>query len=83
MENNCISTKNVEDTCSIYSASKPVETFIGRDTNETIDKLFNTLLQRFQKAIVTSQINGSKLTHESVALLYHYVQKMNIRRVES
>ena len=53
MENNCISTKNVEDTCSIYSASKPVETFMGSDTNETIDKLFNTLLQRFQKAIVT------------------------------
>ena len=83
MENNCISTKNVEDTCSIYSASKPVETFMGSDTNETIDKLFNTLLQRFQKAIVTSQINGSELTHESVALLYYYVQKINIRRVES
>ena len=56
---------------------------MGSETNETIDKLFNTLLQRFQKAIVTSQINGSKLTHESVALLYHYVQKINIRRVES
>ena len=83
MQKNCIFTKNVEDTCSIYSASKPVETFMGSDTNETIDKLFNTLLQRFQKAIVTSQINGSKLTHESVALLYHYVQKINIRRVES
>ena len=83
MQKNCIFTKNVEDTCSIYSASKPVETFMGSDTNETIDKLFNTLLQRFQKTIVTSQINGSELTHESVALLYYYVQKINIRRVES
>ena len=25
MQNNCISTKNFEDTCTIYSASKPVE----------------------------------------------------------
>ena len=83
MQNNCISTKNVEDTCSIYSASKPIETFMRSDTNETIDKLFNTILQRFQKAIATSQINGSELTHESVALLYYNVQKINIRRVES
>ena len=66
IQNNCISTKNFEDTCSIYSASEPVEIFLGSDTNETIDELFNTLLQRFQKAIVTSQINGNKFTHESV-----------------
>ena len=66
MQNNCISTKNFEDTCSIYSASEPVEIFLGSDTNETIDELFNTLLQRFQKATVTSRINGNKFTHESL-----------------
>ena len=66
MQNNCISTKNFEDTCSIYSASEPVKIFLGSDTNETIDELFNTLLQRFQKATVTSRINGNKFTHESL-----------------
>ena len=54
MQNNCISTRNCEDTRTIYSASKPVETFMGSDTNEAIGKLFNTLLQRFQQAIKTS-----------------------------
>ena len=54
MQNNCISTRNFEDTRTIYSASKPVETFMGSDTNEAIGKLFNTLLQRFQQAIKTS-----------------------------
>ena len=44
---------------------------------------FNTLLQRFQKAIVTSQINGSKFIHESVISLYYYFQKLNIRKAES
>ena len=29
MQNSCISTKNFEDTCSIYSASEPVEIFMG------------------------------------------------------
>ena len=54
MQNNCISTRNFEDTRTIYSASKPVETFMGSDTNEAIGKLFNTLLQRFPQAIKTS-----------------------------
>ena len=54
MQNNCISTRNFEDTRTIYSASKPVETFMGSDTNEAIGKLFYTLLQRFQQAIKTS-----------------------------
>ena len=38
-QNHCISTKNFEDTHSIYSASEPVEIFMGSDTNETTDKL--------------------------------------------
>ena len=29
MQNSCISTKKFEDTCSIYSASEPVEMFMG------------------------------------------------------
>ena len=48
MQNKCISTKNFEDT-HVYSASKPVEIFMGSDTNDTIYSLFDTLSQRFQK----------------------------------
>ena len=29
MQNNFISDNNFEDTCTVYSASKPVEIFIG------------------------------------------------------
>ena len=83
MQNNCISTKDFEETCPIYSASKLVEIFMGSDTNDTIDRLFDTLLQRFQQAIETSNVNGREFTHESVALLYYYFQKIDIRRGES
>ena len=44
MQNNCISTKDFDQTRTIYSASKPVEIFVGNDTNDTIDRLFYTLL---------------------------------------
>ena len=83
MQNNCISTKDYEETRPIYSASKLVEIFMGSDTNDTIDRLFDTLLQRFQQAIETSNERGSGFTHESVALLYYYFQKIDIRRGES
>ena len=83
MQNNCISFNNFEDTCTIYSASKPVELFMGSDTDDTIDTFFDTLLQRFQQAIETSNDNESGFTHENVVLLYYYFPKIDIRRVES
>ena len=83
MQNNFISDNNFEDTRTLYSASKPVEIFMGSDTENCIDTLFNTLLERIQKAIETWNERGSGFTHESVALLYYYFQKIDIRRGES
>ena len=83
MQNNFISDKNFEDTRTIYSASKPIEIYMGSDTENTIDTLFNTILERIQQAIETSNERGSGFTHESVALLYYYFQKIDIRRGES
>ena len=83
MQNSCISTTNFEETRIIYSASEPVEIFMGSDTEDVIDTLFNTILQRFQQAQETSNDKGSKFIPESVELLYYYFQKIDIRRAES
>ena len=56
---------------------------MGSDTENGIDTLFNTILERIQKAIETSNEKGSGFTHESVALLYYYFQKIDIKRGES
>ena len=56
---------------------------MGTDTNEAIDKRFETTLQRFQQVIETSNDRESRFTHESVVLLYYYFQKIDIRRAES
>ena len=55
MQNNCISIKSFADTGTIYSASKPIEIYMGGDTENVIDTLFDTILERIQQAIVTSQ----------------------------
>ena len=56
---------------------------MGSSTDDVIDRLFDTTLKTFQKAIETSSNGGSEFIHESVALLYYYFQKIDIRRAES
>ena len=70
MQNSCISTKSFEETYTIYTKSEPVEIFMGSNTEDVIDKLFNTLLQRFQNAQETSHNRGSEFIPDSVELLY-------------
>ena len=47
MHNSCISTRCFKDKRTIYSKSKPVEIYMGSDTENVIDKIFHTLLQKF------------------------------------
>ena len=77
------SIRNLEETRTIYSANEPVENFMGSNTEDVIDKLLNTILQRFQQPQETSNDNESEFIPESVELLYYYFQKTNIRRAES
>ena len=83
MLNNCISFKNFEETRSIYSASVLVEVFMGSDTDDIIDELFTTILERFQEARETSNDKGSQFIHESVYLLYYYFHKIDMKKGES
>ena len=83
MQNNFISVKDFEDTRTTHSASKPAEIFIGSDTENIIDKLFNTILNRIQQAMEISNESGSGFTHDSVGLLYYYFQRIDIRRCGS
>ena len=83
MQNSCISTNSFEETCTIYTKSKTLEVFMGSDLEDVIDKLFNTLLQRFKRTQETSNERGSKLIPDSVELLYYHFQGIDIRRYES
>ena len=56
---------------------------MGSDTEHVIDKLFNTLLQRFQRAQETSNERGSEFIPDSVELLEYELHKIDIIRAES
>ena len=68
IKNNFISVKDFEDTRTIYSASKPVEIFMGSNTENVIDMLCNTILNKIQQTMETSNERGSGSTHDSVGL---------------
>ena len=83
MQNSYISARIFEETHTIYTKSEPEEIFMGSNTEDFIDKLFNTLLQRFQNAQETSNERGSEFIPDSVELLYYHFQRTDIRRAES
>ena len=83
IKNNFNSVKYFEDTRTIYLASKPVEIFMGSNTENVIATLFNTILNKIQQATETSNERGSGFTHDSVELLYYHFQRIDIRRGES
>ena len=59
---------------------KPVEIFMVSDTENIIDTLFNTILNKIQQAMETSNEKGSRFTNDSVGLLYYHFQRTDIRR---
>ena len=64
----------------MYSASNNIEIFMDSNTDEVIDRLFNSMLQRFQEITETSFERGSAFIFENVDLLLYYFQKIDNNR---
>ena len=79
----CVSTKSFNETRTMHPKSRQVEVYMGSDTENVIDTLFNTLLQNFQRIQETSNERGSEFIPDSVELLYYHFQRIDIRRAES
>ena len=53
----------------MHPKSKQVEVYMGSDTENVIDTLFNTLLRNFQRIQETSNERGSECIPDSVEVL--------------
>ena len=68
----------------MHSKSKTVEVYMGSDTENVIDALFNKLLQNFQSAKETSNERGSEFIPDSIIWsIILWFDKINIIRAES
>ena len=79
----CISTKSFEETRTMHPKTKQAYFYMGSDTENVIDTLFNTLLQNFQRIQETSNERGSEFIPDIVELLEYELHKIDITRAES
>ena len=79
----CISTRSFDETCIMHPKSKQVEFYMGSDTENIINALFNTFLQNFQHIQETSNERGSEFIPNSAELLEYGLHKIDIIRAES
>ena len=79
----CISTKNFSEKRTMCSKSKAAEVYMGSDTEDVIDTVFNTPLQNFKSAQEASIERGSEFIPDSFEVLYYEFHKINIIRAES
>ena len=79
---NFISSKDSEETRNMSTKSDNIEIMTGSETDEIIEELFESLLQRYQEGLEES-MKGSEFIFDSVNLLHYHLQKTSLKRIGS
>ena len=79
---NFISSKNFNDVRDMHRKSDNVEIMIEVDTNEIIEKLFDSILQRHKKGLEES-MKGSDFVFDYVESLNYIFHKIDLKRCGS
>ena len=72
-------SKNSNETRTMNTNSDNIEIMIDNKTNEIIQELFDSLLQKYQKGLKES-MKGSEFVFDSVDLLYYKLHKISLNR---
>ena len=76
---NFISSKDSDETRTMHAKRDNVEIVMGNETDESIEGIFESLLQRYQEGLEES-VRGSKFIFDSVNALYYDVNKISLSR---
>ena len=79
MQINFISSKDSEETRTMYTKSHNIEIMMGNETDKIIKKLFESFLQNYQKNL-EEPMRGSEFVPDSINLLYYHNQKVGLKR---
>ena len=63
----------------MHTKSDNIETIMRTETNDIIEKLFESLLQKYQEGLKES-MRGSGFIPDSVNLLYYHLEKLSLKR---
>ena len=76
---NFISSKYSDETRTMHTKSNNVEIMVGSETNEIIEDLFESFLQKYQEGLEKS-MRGSEFVYDSVDVLYYNLNKVSLSR---
>ena len=79
---NFISSNDSDETQTMHTKSNNVEIMIGSETDEIIEDLFESFLQKYQEGFEES-MRGSGFVYDSVDVLYYNLNKVNLSRGRS
>ena len=79
---NFISSNDTREIRTFYVNSDNEETRSGNETVEIINKLFESLLNNYQKEEIILR-NESYFVFESLEILYYHIHKTNLKRGKS
>ena len=79
MQINFISSKDSKETCTMHTKSHNREFMMSNEKDEIIEKLFEPLLQNYQKDLEGS-VRKSEFVRDSIGLLYYHLQKIGLKR---
>ena len=79
MSINFISHKDSNETRTMHTECDNIEIMMSSETDEIIEELFKSLLQRYQGGLEESK-KRSEFVCDSVDLLYYELQKTSLKR---
>ena len=74
METNFISMKDSQELHPMHMHSKNIVILAGYETDDIVEKLFDSLLEKYQKAL-QEKMKKSNFTFDSVGVLYYKLHK--------
>ena len=79
MSINFISSKDSDENCNMHTRKDNIEIIMGSETNNIIEELCESLLQKYQEGLEES-MRGSEFIFDSVDLLYYNLQRISPNR---
>ena len=73
---NFISSKDSDETQTMHTKSNNAEIMIGSETDEIIEDLFESFLQKYQEGLEES-MRGSEFAYDSADALYYNLNKVS------
>ena len=76
---NFTSSKDSDETRTIHTKSNNLDIMMGSETDEIIEDLFESFLQKYQEALEES-MRGTEFVYDSVDALYYNLNKVSLSR---